>query len=68
MATTPTGQRRSAHQSRLSQRSTSRAHGRMPVPGLGLAAAKGILLAVALGVVLWAGIIFAVLWAVGVLR
>ena len=60
--------RRAAHRPRPNQRSTSRAHGRMPVPGLSLDAAKGILVAVALGLLLWAGMLLAVLWIVGVVR
>ena len=68
MAKTAPHSGRAAHRPRRNQRSTSRALGRMPVPGLGLDAAKGILVAVALGLLLWAGMLLAVLWIVGVVR
>ena len=50
------------------RRSTTRAHGTMPTPGLGLRAARGVLLAVALGIILWAVLILAIVMVVGALR
>ena len=65
MAKAPPIAHRAAHRPRPQQRPTSRAHRRMPIPGLGLDAAKGILVAVVLGALFWGLVIWGVVALAG---